>query len=177
MPLRHSGNLQDDLRQLQALGRRMPRIAGGLAVSHFKQGFKDQGFTDNSLEKWKPRKAPEKGRRGRRSILIKTGALRRSVRIVRIGHNRVQVGSDLPYARIHNEGGRITGSQQVDRHTRRAHTRRVRGRRQNVSEHQVRSHSRTVNTQIPKRQFIGGSSKLNRKIEHKLIQELRRILL
>lgn len=175
MPIRHSGDLGEDLRQLQALGRRMPRIAGALGVAHFKQSFKKQGFTDRSLDKWPERKRRD-GERNRRAILIKTGALRRSVRIVRMGHNRVIVGSELSYAQIHNEGGRISGTQQIPQHRRKTHTRRVRGRRQSVSEHSVSAHSRNVNFEIPQRQFLGNSRVLNRKIERKLIQELRRIL-
>lgn len=176
MPIRNTGNLRDQLRRLQAVGKRLPRFVGALAVAHFKEGFKNQGFTDDSLEKWTPRKKPDTGRAGRRAILVKTGALRRSIRIVSMSSARVIVGSNLPYAQIHNEGGRINATQQVAAHRRRAHIRRVDGKRQRVSEHTVSAHSRKVNTLIPQRRFIGRSRVLNQKIEGKLIQELRNIL-
>jgi phage gpG-like protein len=90
------------------------RIAGTDAVNHFTKSFRDQGFTDNSLERWEPRKGDfvngisrlrkrERIRSGR-AILVKSGALRRSLRKISKSRLSVTIISDLPYANVHNEG-------------------------------------------------------------------------
>ena len=170
------GNIKEQIRKLKRLNNRVPRIAGTVAVHHIKQSFRNQGFTDQSLRKWKQRK--HKGRGRRRAILVKSGALRRSVRITRIGRRSVSVGSELPYAQIHNEGGTIDTVQQVGKHTRKAHKRRRSGRKRRsvqVKEHIVSAHKRKINTKIPRRQFIGRSRKLERKIDLKITTEIQKI--
>jgi len=70
--------------------------------------------TDNSLERWEPRKGDfvngisrlrkrERIRSGR-AILVKSGALRRSLRKISKSRLSVTIISDLPYANVHNEG-------------------------------------------------------------------------
>jgi phage gpG-like protein len=77
---------------------------GELIVSEALQNFKDEAFEG---QKWKPRKdgssAGERTRR--RNLLVQSGKLRRSIRVVKVSKNSVTVGSDVPYAKIHNEGG------------------------------------------------------------------------
>jgi len=80
----------------------MVTVMGVEAQNHSVKAFRDQGFTDETLEKWKPRKRPERGRQ--RAILVKTGRLRRSIRKVKFGQYSVKVVSDVPYARRHSEG-------------------------------------------------------------------------
>lgn len=66
----------------------------------FDQNFQRQGFFE---EKWQRRKSPI---HAGRPILISTGQLRRSVRS-RSDDKSITFYSDLPYASIHNEGGKI----------------------------------------------------------------------
>jgi phage gpG-like protein len=108
----------------QSMKKSLPKRLGNVAKKHFFQSFADGGFTDAGLEKWKPRKiqrykqgksvrkkkssrlvltAAGKSDKGR-GILIKTGDLRRSIKILDLKKNRVAVGSDLVYAKVHNEG-------------------------------------------------------------------------
>lgn len=164
MSVQHSFDIKKLTSKLRRLKRTLPRAIGEVAVKHFKKSFRNQGFTDVSLEKWPERKG--KKRRRRRATLVKSGALRRSIRRVSTSHKSVTVGSDLPYAQIHNEGGKITTTQQVSSHKRKAHKRKVKGRRRKarVPEHQVKAHSRKVNTKIPQRQFIGNSKQLDKSI-------------
>jgi hypothetical protein len=62
----------------------------------------------------------------------------------------------VPYARIHNEGGRIRGIQYVRPYT---HPNLLgKGRTQ------VRGHARKVDFSMPRRQFIGVSRTLNNRI-------------
>jgi phage virion morphogenesis protein len=87
---------------LQVL-RTLPRKVGNLAVVRFQGNFKRQGFGE---QPWQPRKPPGRKlrRSDRRAILVKSGRLRRSIRVVRTGSNSVVIGSDVEYAAVHNEG-------------------------------------------------------------------------
>lgn len=113
------------LKQIEAFKPQLNKIvdaAGVLAVNHFTKSFANQGFTDESISRWQPRKRAERGKN--RAVLVKSGRLRRSLRSKRFGSLAVKIMTDVPYASVHNNGeGRM-----------------------------------------PKRQFIGYSGQLNRKI-------------
>jgi phage gpG-like protein len=87
-------------------------IAGNDAVAHFKKSFDNQGFTDESLTTWKPRKGQIRGlganvRGGlpnTKKTLTKTGALKKSIRVVSTNGLKVRIESALAYSAIHNEG-------------------------------------------------------------------------
>lgn len=78
--------------------------AANEASNHFIESFKNQGFTDERLKKWKPRK--NKKDTGR-AILVKKGDLRRSIKVLKVDHStlRASIGSTgLIYAAVHNFG-------------------------------------------------------------------------
>lgn len=168
MPIKHSRNIRDIVRKVDRFTKlEAPRIAGVEAKSFFKQRFVRQGWEDTSFKAWTKRASQDRGSRGSRKILVKTGALMNSIQYELKGPGKVQVmAKDIPYAKIHNEGGTISGT-----HTVRSHRRRTRS-----APTQVRSHSRSVNTTIPKRQFMGSSKALDRKIEKALSNRIKRIL-
>ena len=134
------------------------RIIEVEGTKHFKESFENQGFTDASLAKWKPRKTVDDrgrditryrtdrvGRRGQlnafgrrnqdRDILTghNTGAdkLRNSISSKRY-RNKVVWSTYKPYAKLHNEGAK----------------------------------------HLPKRQFMGKSQTLNRNIKRKFKRTL-----
>ncbi len=112
-------------------------------TSMFDNNFREQGFFG---KKWAATKASKLNKAGRRgSILIVTGAMRRSIRSY-IQGNAVVFSSHLPYTALHNEGGNFSVA--VRRHNR---TRKGKS-------HEVRSHSRKMN--MPQRQFIGDHEKV-----------------
>jgi phage gpG-like protein len=120
-------------------------VMGTDAKNHFVKSFRNQGFEDDSIQRWQPRKNEISGgiarvRRkslGSRAILVKTGDLRRSVRVISKSYRSIVVGSDLPYAQIHNDG--LYGNA--------------------YGKHRFK---------MPKRQFIGHSNKLIRQLRAKL---------
>lgn len=67
----------------------------------FDRNFEREAFFN---ERWVRRKYNDDESRG---LLIRTGALRRSIKTETTAHS-VVFSSDLPYAAIHNEGGTIT---------------------------------------------------------------------
>lgn len=108
--------LQNKLSALLKAKRDMPVIIGNMAVKHFQQSFRAGGFTDDVFQPWQPRKGElqrrgpamvrSRGRFGQssRAVLVRSGDLRRSVRIKSARFSRIVIGSDLDYAAIHNYG-------------------------------------------------------------------------
>lgn len=81
-------------------------LIGNEAKNFFVNSFRVQGFEDKTLEKWKPRKKETKRSIGRAILVGPSADLRRS--IIREPVNKAQlsvkISTDLPYAKIHNEG-------------------------------------------------------------------------
>lgn len=164
-------------KQLQTL----PVKVGDIAVNFFKARFREQGWRNVYLKGWKQRSPKAKRNKGR-AILIDSGRLRRSIRIAKINAMEVTIGTDVPYARMHNEG--FKGTVQVKAHTRGRFAKRKTGtgkftktgkeRMKTVTERTgdipVRAHSRRIN--MPQRRFIGESKYLTRLIHHKIHSEL-----
>jgi phage gpG-like protein len=111
-------------------------LIGNEAKNFFVNSWRLQGFDDRSVQKWTPRKKQDKKRAGR-AILVDSGDLRRS--IIREPVNKsqlsVKISTDLPYAKVHNEG---IGN-------------------------------------MPKRQFMGDSYKLNELCKKIIISQLDKI--
>lgn len=153
--------LVDGIKKLQGDA---PRMAGAKAVAFFKDSFKRQGWVYNaSLKRWEPRKQNQ-GKQ--RAILIKTGRLRRSIRIMATTATAVKVGSDVPYAEAHNEGAEISAAVTV-----RSHRRRTR-----KGTTTVNSHRRRVHHKIPRRQFIGHSPDLMKSIEREFTRAANKVM-
>lgn len=72
----------------------------------FDRNFERKAFFTTA---WKPAKINSIG-----SLMIRTGALRKSLRSQIIG-NCIKWESSLPYANIHNQGGKITITQKMKR--------------------------------------------------------------
>ena len=131
--------------------RRLVNRSGVVAVNFSKERFVKKDWLDgNSREAWKKRKKPDRG-----SLMVKSGRLKRSIRKLSEGDYFVYVGTDVPYAQIHNEGGKINKTITV-----RTHSRTRKGRTETV-----KSHRRKMKMTMPKRQFLGDSNALAKRIE------------
>lgn len=143
-----------------ASGEDVKDIVGVEAVNHFKDSFRNEGFTDETLNPWKDVKrrdpaSPWYGHSGqtgrfsaeRTTAKILTGEtreLQNSITYTRIpGGARIR--SDKPYAAVHQFGGmaKIYGKKQFN---------------------------------MTPRPFIGKSAVLNNKIKEKIKREFKRIL-
>lgn len=96
------------LKQIEAFKPQLEKMVDGaltLAKNHFTNSFREQGFTDESKQAWQPRKRADRGRsKGNRAILVKSVRLRRSLRTRRISSLAGKILTDVPYARVHNDG-------------------------------------------------------------------------
>ena len=103
-------------------------------TEEFDKNFERKAFF---TDKWKQRA----NTKAKGSLLLVTGTLRRSIKS-EVRGNGVRFSSAVPYASIHNEGGK--GLKGVRGHTRRS---------KKGKSYPVKAHSRKFN--IPQRQFIG----------------------
>lgn len=140
----------------------MPARVGTCAVNFSKQRFVQQNWHDTTPEPWKPRSRTRRGGERRQSgaILVDSGRLKRSIRVVSADSNRVIIGTDVPYAEIHNEG--LDGEVSVRKHSRRSRKGRL---------HIVKAHKRRVH--MPQRRFLGESQALATQLEELMIKELK----
>lgn len=167
----------------------LPRRAAVLAVSFSKQRFRDQSWVDNNTEPWKKRRPgwkTESSKRQSRAVLVDTGRLKRSIRTIYVDDNMAIIGTDVPYARVHNNGFRGKVSQQVRAHTRHAKGGGKRGRDENgrylkatprtLGTIRVRAHTRNIRMNLPRRRFIGASAILDKQIERMMTAEIVRAI-
>ena len=107
-------------RQFDEVLRILPTVVGTegvrLARNNFATGT--EGFDDgSSVDKWQLRIPGSPGNQGR-PILTKSGNLKDSIRYVLMS-NRISIGvnlSEIPYAKLHNEGGIIAKTEKMKRY-------------------------------------------------------------
>lgn len=153
-------------------------VVANEAVNHFRLSFTKQSWASVPWKKRKNNVDPG------RAILVGKGSgkLKRSIKDQGSSGYNVIVGSDMPYASAHNEGfkGTVTvGAHKRDKKrnirvsssslkTRKTSTRNSRIR---TGEGDVIAHTRKMN--LPKRQFMGNSPFLNKKIDRAIINHLQ----
>lgn len=118
-------------------------------TAEFDRNFERKAFFS---DKWKKRANPN----AKGSLLLVTSTLRRSIKS-EVRGNGVRFSSAVPYASIHNEGGK--GTKSVKAHTRRS---------KKGKTYSVKAHTRRFD--MPQRQFIG-DGKRTREIINKVISD------
>lgn len=137
----------------------LPPIVGNLVVNNALDNFKNQAFNGQA---WKARQNKSKRGNGRQNILVQSGALRRSIRIIRSTATSVTVGSDLPYADVHNEGGEIKRKARSETFVRNRYSKGKRKGKFAKGTTSGRGYSfRAYSYRMSKRQFLGRSPALD----------------
>lgn len=161
------------INRLQKLYRKFPDMAGIEAVNFTKERFVRKNWLDRTPIPWKKRKRPpewysgaQKKEASRGSLMVKSGRLKRSIRKIKVTRNSVTIGTDVPYAQVHNEGETIKQVVNV-----KSFTRKRKGRSENVKAHK---RARIIN--LPQRKFIGESAILLRRVERLVQREITEIL-
>jgi len=159
---------------LKQLVTTLPDSIAVVAVNFSMDRFRAQNWVDHTTHPWKPRNPKpawgKKRERPGRAILVKSGRLRRSVRIVSVSPNQIVIGSDVPYARIHNDGFRGKIEQNVREHSRRV----KRGNKEKTVV--VSAHKRQLNINMPQRRFMGASATLEQKLNRFVKAEFLRVI-
>lgn len=158
--------VRQKIRQLpDTVRRHAPNIVAETATEYFRNSFRDKGWDGTP---WQAAKRDP----GRGSLMVRSGALQASIRpsLVSPAQVRISGGSPtVPYAKIHNEGGTIT-------QTPTAKQRRflwAMERQSNAGGGELGAYGRSaiakqLHIKIPKRQFMGHSPILNKKIIERL---------
>jgi phage gpG-like protein len=144
----------------------LPHRMGVIAVAFSMERFRQQNWVGASgVEPWKPRKKDSQKNKGK-GILVQSGNLRRSIRITAETRDGVTVGSNIIYAKVHNQGS--TETVQIGAHKRTIGVADIselnkagKPKKQAITTN-VKAHSRKQN--IPKRQFLGASPALTTKL-------------
>jgi phage gpG-like protein len=169
----------------------VPRKIAVIAVQHFEESFRLGGYNEEPFQKWTNRKNPKNRRNIGRAVMIKTNTLGRSLRVKSASMKAIVIGTDVPYAQIHNEGGTIKhpgGTPYVNFNS--IYTaRKKKGRIGSFGDNQMTflrkdgnypagtKFTKPHDITIPKRQFIGDDNrKLRRIIEQVLEDEFLKIL-
>ena len=135
----------------------LPQQIGMMAVNFAKQRFVDQNWLYTSPQPWEKRKRNRRGGKARQrgAVLVDSGRLKRSIRIISVTSDSVTIGTDVPYAQVHNDG--YLGFQSVKAHTRKGRN--------------VKAHIRMMD--MPRRRFLGDSHDLVAQIEKFITDEIK----
>lgn len=174
----------------RAMRDEIPRKAAIIAKNHFRQNFRDGGFTDDGLHAWKKTRRQEAGS-PYKPLTSERNHLMNSVDAVP-APGQVTVVNPVPYARIHNEGGTIHTNPTVTPKMRKmawAKAYSIAG----VSKGDklpkdlpeearkwralalTRNEKLNIKIKMPRRQFIGDSKELRIKINQIVINKLNEI--
>jgi phage gpG-like protein len=175
----------------------LPYKAGVIMVAYSKDRFKYQNWIDVYPEKWQRRSRKKqwtnKGKAPNnqgRALLIQSGRLRRSIRIVSTTANSVTIGSDVPYAAAHNDGLRLGVYQRVRAFVRMNRKRdqygitvgkqskkstRIKFVKNASGISHVSAHTRKMNMNLPRRRFMGESKYLANQISRMIAAEINKI--
>ena len=154
---------------------RMINEVAVIAVNFSKERFVKKNWLDKVPEAWKARKRTARG-----SLLVRTGRLKRSIRKLATGKYYVYIGTDVPYAQIHNEGGTINKTVTVKSHSRKRTARAVsektgkklKKRVNTGMMSNIKAHSRKMSITMTKRQFLGDSEALAKRAERHISRQL-----
>lgn len=159
--------------------RDLPKKLGNQAVIFFQSNFQRQGFLDKTREAWKKRKNDKDAGR---AVLIKTGALRRDIKLRSANFYKIVISTSLPYAAIHNYGGTINKQARTGTISFRkgkggklrigkTRTEKQRGKIVAMSRHSIGSHI----VKMPQRKFMGNSAYLNKQLLTIIKQDMDKI--
>lgn len=158
----------------------LPTIIGNEAVNYSLDAFNAQAWEGSS---WQARKSKkDEGR----AILVKSGTLRRSIRIISSSASSVTVGTDVIYARVHNDGLEISRAARSETFARPRYAKGPKSkmfggmgafRKMTTAEKSsapTKGQSyKAYNYKMPQRQFIGNTPELRERIKAAVIKELK----
>jgi len=136
------------------------------------ENFRSESFFG---EQWQPRK----DRKNTRKLLVKSGILYRSVDILRSQPGLVVIGSQIPYAGIHNNGGTINRAARSETFVRNRYRKGPKSKmfggmgafRKGTSQGRGQTY-RAYSVSMPRRRFIGPHPILLQKLRETLGEAL-----
>lgn len=133
--------------------RRMMRVIGIELKEEFDRNFDRKGFFG------KPWKRSE-------HMMVESGDLRKSLS-VETGDDSVEIYSDVEYAEIHNEGGRIRVTEKMRRYFWARYAERHEEKWRAMATKRVGSY-----IEMPERRFVGDAPEVRKAVEEVMAEEL-----
>ena len=146
--------------QISDIFRNLPKWAANEYQNFSVASWRRGAWIDKRFEKWPKRSRADEGR----AILMKSGALRRSIRS-RHGRDWFEIFTVSPYAKIHNEGGKIEVTPAMRRYFWAMHNKAKKRRKTEEAEFwKNMAITKKTHFVIPKRKFMGESLLLERRV-------------
>ena len=172
-----------------ALRRTLPVMVGRMATDFFKGNFRQGGFRNGGLQQWPKTLRQQAGGKSASAqygpLMSARQRLYGSIRYVP-GDYRVVVGTTVPYAAIHNEGGSVTTHPRITPKMRKFAWRQYfeaggpKSKSPEAGKWKALALTKkdrlTVTARIPRRQFLGESRELNAMVRECVVAELTRII-
>lgn len=184
-----NNELEQKIKKLIHLTQRvLPIKVGNLAKYHFKENFLKGGFVNGGLQRWTPAKRLGSGDKSaaanHRTLMSERNLLYSSINYS-AGEGRVKIFTDVHYAPIHNEGG-VTHPTVTPKMRKFAWAKYFAaggktGKGENVPPEALKwkklalTKKKKLNIRIPKRQFMGESRELTKKIQELVDKEVEKI--
>ena len=172
---------------------RLPRKVGVVAANHFKQNFRDGGFTDGGVKQWKRTKRQDGNTKDAKysPLTSRRNHLMRSIES-EPSPGQVTISNPVPYAAVHNEGSTINTHPTITKKMRRMAWAKVyalsgvKGKGKHPKDLPsgakmwkalalTKKTKLNITARIPRRQFIGDSRELTAKINKMLDESLEKI--
>jgi phage gpG-like protein len=159
----------------------LPIIVGNEVVNYSLEAFERQSWDGAA---WKQRQSKKDTGR---SILVKSTRLKRSVRIISSSPSSVIVGSDVPYAAIHNNGGTISRAPRSETFSRNRYLKGPKSKyfggmgafKKGITERTLTSAAikgltfKAYQINMPRRRYLGITPELKERIRLRVIEELK----
>lgn len=125
-------------------------------LNHTLDAFNNEAFDG---KKWTVRR----DKTNTKSLLVKDSILRNSFKTRKVGENII-ISTDLDYAEIHNEGGKIVQKPTWKQRMFFSHKSNAAGSTSEANKWAAMSTAKELNITIPQRQFIGDSKELENRV-------------
>ena len=94
----------------------LPAIIGNEAVNYSLDAFSSESWDGKPWQKRKSKKDSN------RALLVQSGRLKRSIRVISTTATSIRIGTDVPYAAVHNNGGQISKPERTESFKRNRYT-------------------------------------------------------
>jgi len=147
---------------------KLPNYIAVIWENDTMQNFENQSFDG---QKWAGRKQQSSKNR---ALLVQTGSLKQSLTF-ETSSNKVTAFSDLPYAKIHNEGGIIEQTPTFKQRMYFSHLSGIASSTAEKNKWAKMSLAKKLVIPIPKRQFLGFSKSFESSLQDFLNQKLNEL--
>lgn len=158
----------DIQKSIESMLKQLPEDISVLLENETNQAFASESWEGT---KWSPRK----DKLNNRALLIGSGALKRSITFEHTP-NSVSVSTDLKYAKIQNEGGKIVQKPTFKQRMFFSYKSNNASSTKDANKWAAMSTAKELKITIPARQFIGISDSFFKKLEIHLDNEINKIL-